>query len=705
MERRTIIIIVAVALGAIGYLIFRPKTDPVVVTPPASPIAVAKVPTIDIKSGVAPDGYTATISAVGGGLKHVNLAREQYYQHDRLEKLSEKSKALVSAGLIDPAKFREGPYDLVGTWSPAYYPFALEFDVLGWTKSKTNAIERLVRSAAPAVADSKDPKVLTLTSATPEDLRIQPGDVAIDAQGTEQPILEVREDKVISLAKALGAGPVRVVRRGTPAEQYRKDATYTVVASAPGEATLVWPSPFRDTSEMFLERRWRTIDGFTLHHELRILNLGRDALESKVRLAIHGWEDPWAEPPGMFTPPAAHWAPNCFSGGEKHEEAATSLVSEEPKVEPGVTRWLGVNSQYFLLAAIFDGEEGVQGLCRLRGQANGVITASFERETSDFAQGGLAACVPKWSPVDKRNGAPTCEEAMAKLGADPGHLDSASLDRNLDAYKGPREEAVQLRAMVEGYSRQTANTVLAFRVFAGPKDLAALQAVDPTLEKNLDFWIVGFLAKPMLWLLNSLHAAIPIWWLSIFLLTVIVRLVMLPLTHRQALSMQKMQDLKPELEELQKKYAADKPRLQTEMMNLYKRAGVNPLGGCLPIFLQMPVYIALYRCIYTAVDLFQAPLFGWVTDMTQADPYYILPVCLGLFMVVQQRFMPQSPGADPMQQKIMQIVMPIMFSVFMLVLPAGLVFYIFVSTAIGVLQSWWIKRKFGGKMAVTRGRA
>ena len=112
------------------------------------------------------------------------------------------------------------------------------------------------------------------------------------------------------------------------------------------------------------------------------------------------------------------------------------------------------------------------------------------------------------------------------------------------------------------------------------------------------------------------------------------------------------------------------------------------------MLLQMPVYIALYRCIYSAVDLYQAPLFGWVADMTQPDPYFILPILLGAFMLVQQLFMPTSPGADPMQQKIMKYAMPIMFSVFMLMLPAGLVFYIAVSTVIGIAQQYYIKKKF-----------
>jgi YidC/Oxa1 family membrane protein insertase len=118
---------------------------------------------------------------------------------------------------------------------------------------------------------------------------------------------------------------------------------------------------------------------------------------------------------------------------------------------------------------------------------------------------------------------------------------------------------------------------------------------------------------------------------------------------------------------------------------------MNPLGGCLPMFFQMPVYIALYRTIYAAVDLYQAPLFLWMTDMTQPDPYFVLPVLLGVFMFIQQLFTP-SAGGDAAQQKMIKYMMPIMFSAFMLFLPTGLVFYIFVSTIMTIGQQWYIRR-------------
>ena len=221
------------------------------------------------------------------------------------------------------------------------------------------------------------------------------------------------------------------------------------------------------------------------------------------------------------------------------------------------------------------------------------------------------------------------------------------------------------------------------------------------LDNTLDFWFVGALAKPMLWFLKFLYELVSEWWVAILLLTVTIRMAMLPLTQKSYVQMQKMKELKPEIDAIQKKYGNDKQRLQAEMMNVYKRHNMNPLGGCFPMLLQMPLYFALYRCLYAAVDLYQAPLFGWISDMTQPDPYYVLPALLGIFMFLQQQLMPQT-GGDEMQQKIIKYVMPIMFSVFMFMLPSGLVFYIFVSTVISVGQQWWIKKQFENSTAAAR---
>ena len=148
---------------------------------------------------------------------------------------------------------------------------------------------------------------------------------------------------------------------------------------------------------------------------------------------------------------------------------------------------------------------------------------------------------------------------------------------------------------------------------------------------------------------------------------------------------------KPDMEEIKEKYEDDKQKQQQEMFALYKRHGVNPLGGCLPMFLQMPIYIALYETLYASVSLYQQPLFGWVDDLTSPDPYYILPLILGATMFVQQKLSPTT--MDSQQAKIMMYVMPIMFTGFMLFLPSGLVLYIFTNTLLTLVQQFFLHRK------------
>jgi len=152
-----------------------------------------------------------------------------------------------------------------------------------------------------------------------------------------------------------------------------------------------------------------------------------------------------------------------------------------------------------------------------------------------------------------------------------------------------------------------------------------------------------------------------------------------------------MKKLQPKMKELQAKYRGDKQRLNTEMMSLYKTHKVNPLGGCLPILLQMPVWIALYQTIYRAVELYQAPFAGWIQDLSSQDPYYVLPILLGITMFIQQKMSPTT--MDSMQAKIFLYVMPAMFTVFMLFLPAGLTLYIFVNTLLSIAQQGYMNKK------------
>jgi len=151
-----------------------------------------------------------------------------------------------------------------------------------------------------------------------------------------------------------------------------------------------------------------------------------------------------------------------------------------------------------------------------------------------------------------------------------------------------------------------------------------------------------------------------------------------------------MAALKPKIDALREKFKDDPARLNRETMDLYKREKVNPMGGCLPMLLQMPIWIALYRTIYGAVDLYQAPLFLWIRDLSSHDPYFVMPLLLGVLTFLQQKMTPTA--GDPAQARMMLWMMPIMFTVFMLFLPSGLVFYILVNTVLGIGQQWYMNR-------------
>ena len=236
------------------------------------------------------------------------------------------------------------------------------------------------------------------------------------------------------------------------------------------------------------------------------------------------------------------------------------------------------------------------------------------------------------------------------------------------------------------------DSVVAMQMFLGPKRFSDLTVMDRQLEYSLDLgdWI-GVISRPLLRFLNSFYQVTGNYGWAIILLTLIVRLLLFPLTHIQYKSMKRIQQLKPHLDAIRDKYKDNKEELTREMIALYKREKVNPAGSCFPLVLQMPVFFALYRVLYNAVELRHAPFGFWLQDLSAQDPFYITPVMMGLAMWLQQKMTPNT-GMDPNQEMMMKI-MPIMFSVFMLWLPSGLVVYIFVSTMLGLLQQWWMTRQ------------
>lgn len=237
------------------------------------------------------------------------------------------------------------------------------------------------------------------------------------------------------------------------------------------------------------------------------------------------------------------------------------------------------------------------------------------------------------------------------------------------------------------------HTQISARFYAGPAQ-SKLDEIAPGLGLTVDYGIFTIFAAPLFWLMSFLYEWVGNWGLAIILLTVLIKLAFFPLSATSYRSMAKMRVLAPKLERIKKQYGEDRERLNKEMMELYKTEKINPLGGCLPVLIQIPVFIGLYWAILESVELRHAPFIGWIVDLSVSDPYYVLPVIMGLSMLLQSR-LNQVP-ADPLQAKIMQI-MPIAFSVIFFFFPAGLVLYSIVNNILSIAQQWYITH--GAEMA------
>ena len=237
------------------------------------------------------------------------------------------------------------------------------------------------------------------------------------------------------------------------------------------------------------------------------------------------------------------------------------------------------------------------------------------------------------------------------------------------------------------------------RFYAGPKDQKRLEQIADNLNLTVDYGFLWWLAVPLFALLDWLHGLVGNWGVAIILLTVLVKLVLYPLSSASYKSMANMRRVAPQMKRLQERYADDRQKLSQEMMGLYKKEGVNPLGGCLPMLLPMPIFIALYWVLFESVELRQAPFALWIDDLAAMDPFFILPLLMGATMYVQQLLSPTM--GDPMQARIMKL-MPIMFTVLFLFFPAGLVLYWLVNSVLSVAQQWYVMKKAEAAAAPVR---
>jgi YidC/Oxa1 family membrane protein insertase len=235
-------------------------------------------------------------------------------------------------------------------------------------------------------------------------------------------------------------------------------------------------------------------------------------------------------------------------------------------------------------------------------------------------------------------------------------------------------------------------------LYAGPQDQDHLKLVAPGLQLVVDYGWLTVIAAPLFWVLKLFHGWLGNWGLAIILLTVVIKLIFFPLSAASYRSMAKMKLVTPRMMKLREQYGDDKVKLNQAMMDLYKTEKINPLGGCLPILVQIPVFIALYWVLFESVELRHAPFYLWIKDLSAPDPWFVLPTLMMISMIVQTKMNPTPP--DPVQAKVMMI-MPLVFGVMFYFFPSGLVLYWFVNNILSILQQWQIGRMMGGNKAAS----
>ncbi len=234
-----------------------------------------------------------------------------------------------------------------------------------------------------------------------------------------------------------------------------------------------------------------------------------------------------------------------------------------------------------------------------------------------------------------------------------------------------------------------ASLMVPARLFSGPQTKQDLLAAAPGLEHTVDYGWLTILATPLFWVLSKINGLVQNWGVAIILLTLLIKAAFYPLSAKSYRSMAQMRELAPRLESMKKKFGDDRQKMQQVMMELYKTEKINPMSGCLPILIQIPVFISLYWMLLGTVELRHAPFFGWIKDLSAIDPYYILPLIMGASMIIQTKLNPKP--TDPIQAKVMTW-MPVVFSIFFFFFPAGLVLYWVVNNIISIWQQWYINK-------------
>ena len=267
-----------------------------------------------------------------------------------------------------------------------------------------------------------------------------------------------------------------------------------------------------------------------------------------------------------------------------------------------------------------------------------------------------------------------------------------SAERSLTmAVKGDEKNILKVRGTLSPISIPPKQVIkVPYRIYLGPKVIGPLKQLGVGAEKLLDFGWFSVVAKPILWFLNLTNSVTKNYGIDIIIVSILIKIIFLPLTQISMKSMKEMQKVQPEMTRLRETYKNDKARLQQEIMLLYKRRKINPMSGCLPMLIQIPVFIALYNALQNAIEMRHAPFFWWIKDLSAKDPIYITPLIMGVTMVLQQKMTPTS--ADPTQAK-MFMLMPIMFTFLFLSFPSGLVLYWLVNNVLSIAHQYYMNKK------------
>jgi YidC/Oxa1 family membrane protein insertase len=374
-----------------------------------------------------------------------------------------------------------------------------------------------------------------------------------------------------------------------------------------------------------------------------VRNGGQRPIAEHVELTLAGLQRPGEGKRSMFGSTGKVTEVVCAVGGKVQRVGADKVRQERPSWV-GDVAWIGVDEKYFLKAAAPQGEAGLQKCgSGTAGPDQATIVSSVE---------------------------------LAERTVDPGK----SAEHTFAVYVGPK--------VVEQL------------------ETVAVRGSGPTLDKSVDFGRFEFIARPLLKLMRAFHAATGNWGVAIILVTLFVRLATAYWTNKSMVSSKAMQRIKPEMDKLREKLGDDKQKLNTEVMNLYKKHKINPVAGCLPMLLQMPIWFALYSTLWNSVELYHAPFALWIHDLSEPDKYLVLPISMGLLMLAQQKWAPMT-SIDTAQQKMMTYMMPVMFTSFSLFVPAGLTLYWATSTALQMVHQvlfnrWWARRESSSVLAAAR---